>query len=62
MERFQDLCGAREPSDQMKTSINAHFHEQSRQVPRLEYALQWYELSTDAPGTGMRTYHWLWLQ
>eukprot|EP00959_Pyramimonas_sp_CCMP1952_P450936 9441298-Pyramimonas_sp.AAC.1 len=24
--------------------------------------MQWYELSTDPPGTGMRTYQWLLLQ
>eukprot|EP00959_Pyramimonas_sp_CCMP1952_P328520 6877639-Pyramimonas_sp.AAC.1 len=62
MERCQELYGAREPSVEMKASMHAHFYEQSRQVPRLEYAMQWYELSTDPPGTGMRTYQWLILQ
>eukprot|EP00959_Pyramimonas_sp_CCMP1952_P234059 4891051-Pyramimonas_sp.AAC.1 len=62
MERYQDLYGAREPSDEMKASMHAHFYEQIRQVPRLEYAMQWYELSTDPLGTEMRTYQWLLLQ
>eukprot|EP00959_Pyramimonas_sp_CCMP1952_P260794 5453184-Pyramimonas_sp.AAC.1 len=46
----------------MKASIDAHFYEQIRQVPRFQYAMQWYELSTGPPGTGMRTHHWLLLQ
>eukprot|EP00959_Pyramimonas_sp_CCMP1952_P075239 1572386-Pyramimonas_sp.AAC.1 len=46
----------------MKASIHAHFYKHIRQVPRLECATQWYEWSTDAPGTGMRTYQWLFLQ
>eukprot|EP00959_Pyramimonas_sp_CCMP1952_P245582 5132924-Pyramimonas_sp.AAC.1 len=58
MERYQELHGARGPSDEMKASIHAHFYEQIRQVPRLKYATQWRELSTDPPGTGMRTYQW----
>eukprot|EP00959_Pyramimonas_sp_CCMP1952_P009538 199136-Pyramimonas_sp.AAC.1 len=62
MERCQELYGAREPSDGMKASIHAHLCEQIRQVPRLEYAMQWYELSTGAPGTGMRTHQRLLLQ
>eukprot|EP00959_Pyramimonas_sp_CCMP1952_P035025 733287-Pyramimonas_sp.AAC.1 len=40
MERHQELHGAREPSDEMKVSIHAHFYEQIRQGPRLEYAMQ----------------------
>eukprot|EP00959_Pyramimonas_sp_CCMP1952_P210354 4402318-Pyramimonas_sp.AAC.1 len=28
MELRQELCGAREPSDEMKASIHAHFYEQ----------------------------------
>eukprot|EP00959_Pyramimonas_sp_CCMP1952_P181297 3790828-Pyramimonas_sp.AAC.1 len=62
MERYRALYGAREPSDEMNASIHAHLHDQMRQVSRLEYAMQWYELSTDPPGTGMRTYQWLLLQ
>eukprot|EP00959_Pyramimonas_sp_CCMP1952_P230675 4822616-Pyramimonas_sp.AAC.1 len=62
MERHQEFYGAKESSDEMKASIHAHFYKQIRQVPRLEYAMQWYELSTDPPGTGMRTYQWLLLQ
>eukprot|EP00959_Pyramimonas_sp_CCMP1952_P307226 6430296-Pyramimonas_sp.AAC.1 len=62
MERYQELYGAREPSDEMKASIRAHFYEQIRQVPRREYAMQWYELSTDPPGTGIITYQWILLQ
>eukprot|EP00959_Pyramimonas_sp_CCMP1952_P320860 6714482-Pyramimonas_sp.AAC.1 len=42
----------------MKPSMRANFYEQIRQVPRLEHAMQWYELSTDPPGTGMRSYQW----
>eukprot|EP00959_Pyramimonas_sp_CCMP1952_P211671 4429568-Pyramimonas_sp.AAC.1 len=62
MERCQELFGAREPSDEMKASIHAHFYEHIRQVPRLEYAMQSYELSTDAAGTGVRTYQRFLLQ
>eukprot|EP00959_Pyramimonas_sp_CCMP1952_P335178 7018355-Pyramimonas_sp.AAC.1 len=62
MERYQELYGAREPSDEMKASMHAQFYEQIRQVPRLQSAMQWYELSTDPPGTGMRAYQWLLLQ
>eukprot|EP00959_Pyramimonas_sp_CCMP1952_P425790 8918566-Pyramimonas_sp.AAC.1 len=62
MRRYQELYSAREPSDEMKASLHAHFYEQIRQVPRLEYAMQWYEFSTDPPGTGMRIYQWLQLQ
>eukprot|EP00959_Pyramimonas_sp_CCMP1952_P192694 4029145-Pyramimonas_sp.AAC.1 len=46
----------------MKALMRAHFHEQIRQAPRLHYVMQWYDLSTDPPGTGMRTYPWLLLQ
>eukprot|EP00959_Pyramimonas_sp_CCMP1952_P322188 6741808-Pyramimonas_sp.AAC.1 len=62
MERYQELYGAREPSDEMKASMHAHFYEQIRQVPRLDYAMQWHELSTDLPVTGMRSYQWLLYQ
>eukprot|EP00959_Pyramimonas_sp_CCMP1952_P312251 6535266-Pyramimonas_sp.AAC.1 len=62
MKRYQELYGAREPSDEMKDSMHAHFHEQIRQVLRLQSAMQWYELSTDPPSTGMRTYQCLLLQ
>eukprot|EP00959_Pyramimonas_sp_CCMP1952_P451192 9446370-Pyramimonas_sp.AAC.1 len=62
MERYQDLHGAREPSDEMKASVHAHFYEKIRQAPRLEYAMQRCEFSTDPPGTRMRTYQWLLLQ
>eukprot|EP00959_Pyramimonas_sp_CCMP1952_P248021 5184741-Pyramimonas_sp.AAC.1 len=30
MERYQELYGAREPSDGMEASIHAHFYEQIR--------------------------------
>eukprot|EP00959_Pyramimonas_sp_CCMP1952_P118878 2485328-Pyramimonas_sp.AAC.1 len=62
MERYQDLYGARELSDEMKASVHAEFYEQIRQVPMLEHAMQWYGLSTDPPGAGMRIYKWLLLQ
>eukprot|EP00959_Pyramimonas_sp_CCMP1952_P317710 6649535-Pyramimonas_sp.AAC.1 len=62
MERYQKKYGARGPSDEIKASIHAHFYEQIRQVPRLEYAAQWYELPADPLGTGMRAYQWLLLQ
>eukprot|EP00959_Pyramimonas_sp_CCMP1952_P253109 5287539-Pyramimonas_sp.AAC.1 len=39
MGRCQELYGAREPSDGMMASIRALFHEQIRQVPRLELSL-----------------------
>eukprot|EP00959_Pyramimonas_sp_CCMP1952_P347877 7286992-Pyramimonas_sp.AAC.1 len=42
----------------MKASMRAHFHEQITQVPRPDSAMQWYELSTGAPGQGMRSYQW----
>eukprot|EP00959_Pyramimonas_sp_CCMP1952_P059985 1253143-Pyramimonas_sp.AAC.2 len=61
MERNQELCGAREPSDEMKASIHPNFYEQVKQVPRLEVVMQWHETSTDLPGTGMRSYHWLFV-
>eukprot|EP00959_Pyramimonas_sp_CCMP1952_P203389 4253338-Pyramimonas_sp.AAC.1 len=54
--RYQELCGAREPSGEMEASIHAHVYEQVRQVPRLEGVMQWYELSTDLHGAGMRSY------
>eukprot|EP00959_Pyramimonas_sp_CCMP1952_P378367 7926122-Pyramimonas_sp.AAC.1 len=47
MERYQELYGGREPSDETKASMCAHFYEQMRQVPGLQYAIQWCELSTD---------------
>eukprot|EP00959_Pyramimonas_sp_CCMP1952_P215222 4503209-Pyramimonas_sp.AAC.1 len=59
MDRNQELYGARGPSDELKASIHAHCYEQIKQVPRLEVIMQWYELSTDPPGTGMRSYQWL---
>eukprot|EP00959_Pyramimonas_sp_CCMP1952_P152791 3196729-Pyramimonas_sp.AAC.1 len=62
MERHQEFHGAREPSDEMKASMHAHFYELIRQAPRLEHATQWYELSKDPPGTGVRIYQWLLLQ
>eukprot|EP00959_Pyramimonas_sp_CCMP1952_P042474 888110-Pyramimonas_sp.AAC.1 len=62
MERHQELYGAREPAEEMKASMRAHLHEQIRQAPRLHYVMQWYDLSTDPPGAGMRTYQWLLLQ
>eukprot|EP00959_Pyramimonas_sp_CCMP1952_P101799 2129534-Pyramimonas_sp.AAC.1 len=62
MEQYQELRGAREPSDEMKASVYAHFYEQMRQVPRLPSVMQWYELSSETPGTGMSTYQWLLLQ
>eukprot|EP00959_Pyramimonas_sp_CCMP1952_P442018 9253199-Pyramimonas_sp.AAC.1 len=58
MERHQELYGAREPSDEMKASIHAHFYEQIKELPRLEAIVQWYELSTTPPGTGMRSCPW----
>eukprot|EP00959_Pyramimonas_sp_CCMP1952_P233739 4884757-Pyramimonas_sp.AAC.1 len=61
MERYKELHGARGPSDEMKASMHAIF-DQIRQVPGLEYATQWHELSTDHPGTGVRAYQWLLLQ
>eukprot|EP00959_Pyramimonas_sp_CCMP1952_P169310 3536900-Pyramimonas_sp.AAC.1 len=40
MERYQELYGAREPSNEMKASMHAHVHEQVRQVPWLQSAMQ----------------------
>eukprot|EP00959_Pyramimonas_sp_CCMP1952_P142734 2988286-Pyramimonas_sp.AAC.2 len=62
MLRYQGVHGARDPSDEMKASMHARFYGQIRQVPGLEHAMQWHELSTDLPGTGMRIYQWLLLQ
>eukprot|EP00959_Pyramimonas_sp_CCMP1952_P111170 2325595-Pyramimonas_sp.AAC.1 len=62
MERHQELRGAREASDQMKSPMLPHRYEQIRLAPRPMYAMQWHELSTEPPGTGMRTYQWLLLQ
>eukprot|EP00959_Pyramimonas_sp_CCMP1952_P198831 4158747-Pyramimonas_sp.AAC.1 len=44
MERCEELYGAREPSDGKEASIHAHFCEQIGQVPRLEYAVRWYDV------------------
>eukprot|EP00959_Pyramimonas_sp_CCMP1952_P442224 9257859-Pyramimonas_sp.AAC.1 len=62
MERYQELHGAKEPSDHIKAPMRAHFYEQIRQAPRLHYVMQWYDLPTAPPGTGMRPYQWLLLQ
>eukprot|EP00959_Pyramimonas_sp_CCMP1952_P312930 6550282-Pyramimonas_sp.AAC.1 len=56
MGRYQELHGDRE------VSMHAHFYEHIKQVPRLEAIMQWYEISTDPPRTGMRSYQWLLYQ
>eukprot|EP00959_Pyramimonas_sp_CCMP1952_P319306 6681514-Pyramimonas_sp.AAC.1 len=42
--------------------MRALFYEQIRQAPKRHSVMQWYDLSTDPPGTGMRTHRRLLLQ
>eukprot|EP00959_Pyramimonas_sp_CCMP1952_P003010 62217-Pyramimonas_sp.AAC.1 len=48
MERYQELYGAREPSDEMKASVHAHFYEHIRQVPREQCAISEHESTLDS--------------
>eukprot|EP00959_Pyramimonas_sp_CCMP1952_P297207 6217815-Pyramimonas_sp.AAC.1 len=40
-------------------SIHAHFLEQRRKPEKLNMVCPFYDMSSDKPGTGMRTYEWL---
>ena len=50
------------PSQEMAVSIRKHFYQQMRKVPKMRPILEWYDLSVDQVGEGMRTYEWLLLQ
>ena len=62
MEVYQELYGARPPSDEMRAAIHTHFYEQLRCVPKLSQIIGWYDMCADKTGTGMRTYEWLLFQ
>eukprot|EP00959_Pyramimonas_sp_CCMP1952_P025392 532580-Pyramimonas_sp.AAC.1 len=55
----QQLYGVRPPSDEMRASIHPLFLEQCRKPTKLSMICQFFDLSSDKPGTGMRTYEWL---
>eukprot|EP00959_Pyramimonas_sp_CCMP1952_P011348 238265-Pyramimonas_sp.AAC.1 len=43
----------------MRASTHAHFIEQCRKPKKFELICQLYDLSTDKPGEGVKTYEWL---
>eukprot|EP00959_Pyramimonas_sp_CCMP1952_P384749 8063589-Pyramimonas_sp.AAC.1 len=42
---YQQLHGAKPPSDEMRASIRAHFREQCRKPSKLNFVCQFYDLS-----------------
>eukprot|EP00959_Pyramimonas_sp_CCMP1952_P273393 5714540-Pyramimonas_sp.AAC.1 len=53
---YQQLHGARPPSDEMRASIHARFIEQCRKLKKLDFVCQLYDLSKDRLGEGVKTY------
>ena len=62
MDVYQELYGARAPSDEMRAAIHTHFYEQLSCVPKLSQIIGWYNMSCDKTGHGMRSYEWLLFQ
>ena len=59
MNVYRDMYGAGKPSKEMQSCIHEHFYEQMSFVPKMKDVMNWYDLSTDEVGHGIKTYEWL---
>ena len=59
MAVYRDMRGCSAPSPEMTASSHEHIYEQMKLLLNMQHVLNFYDMSSDKIGTGIRAYPWL---